>query len=173
MCRASDDYIAVMDVLEASVTDMTPADVVAALAAAGHPMQETATVMRLDKLRTWTAVSARTDHGRILRYSDIATFCSDIPVARSRTGSRRVLPAAGRPSSSGYLRCPVELVRCRDPALWSGPGLEDHVERGLRGPAELGVAGLFEHLAQPRFAGLRAERRSWFLGQRVWCADRG
>jgi hypothetical protein len=72
LCRASDDYIAVMDVLEASVTDMTPADVVAALAAAGHPMQETAVVKRLDKLRTWTAVSARTDHGRILRYSDIA-----------------------------------------------------------------------------------------------------
>ena len=72
LCRASDDYIAVMDVLEASVTDMTPADVVAALAAAGHAMEETAVVARLDKLRTWTAVSARTDHGRILRYADIA-----------------------------------------------------------------------------------------------------
>ena len=46
----------------------------------------------------------------------------------------------------------MERVRCRDPALRSGPGLEDHVERGLRGPPELGVAGLFEHLAQPRFA---------------------
>jgi uncharacterized protein (TIGR02677 family) len=72
LSRASDDYIAVMDVLEASVTDMTPAEVVAALAAAGHPMGETAVVNRLDRLRTWTAVSARTDHGRILRYSDIA-----------------------------------------------------------------------------------------------------
>ena len=72
LSRASDDYIAVMDVLEASVTDMTPAEVVAALAAAGHPMGEAAVVKRLDRLRTWTAVSARTDHGRILRYSDIA-----------------------------------------------------------------------------------------------------
>ncbi len=40
MCRASDDYIAVMDVLEASVTDMTPADVVAALAAGGTPCKK-------------------------------------------------------------------------------------------------------------------------------------
>jgi len=72
LSRASDDYIAVMDVLEASVTDMTPAEVVEGLAAAGHPMGEAAVVKRLDRLRGWTAVSARTDHGRILRYSDIA-----------------------------------------------------------------------------------------------------
>ncbi len=72
LSRASDDYIAVMDVLEASVTDMTPAEVVAALAAGGHSMGEAAVVKRLDRLRAWTAVSARTDHGRILRYSDIA-----------------------------------------------------------------------------------------------------
>src|ERR1700691_5881402 len=50
----SDEYIAVMDVLEASVTDMTPADVVAALAAAGHPLDEKVVVARLDKLRKWT-----------------------------------------------------------------------------------------------------------------------
>jgi uncharacterized protein (TIGR02677 family) len=67
----SDEYIAVMDVLEASVTDMTPADVVAALAAAGHSLDEKVVVARLDKLRKWTAVSARTDTARILRYSDI------------------------------------------------------------------------------------------------------
>jgi uncharacterized protein (TIGR02677 family) len=67
----SDEYIAVMDALEASVTDMTPADVVAALAAAGHPLDEKVVVARLDKLRKWTAVSARTDNARILRYSDI------------------------------------------------------------------------------------------------------
>ena len=67
----SDEYIAVMDVLEASVTDMTPADVVTALGAAGHPLDEKVVVARLDKLRKWTAVSARTDNARILRYSDI------------------------------------------------------------------------------------------------------
>lgn len=67
----SDEYIAVMDVLEASVTDMTPAEVVAALAAADRPLDEKVVVARLDKLRKWTAVSARTDNTRILRYSDI------------------------------------------------------------------------------------------------------
>ncbi len=67
----SDEYIAVMDVLEASVTDMTPAEVVAALAAFGHPLEEKVVVARLDKLRGWTAVFARTDNARILRYSDI------------------------------------------------------------------------------------------------------
>jgi uncharacterized protein (TIGR02677 family) len=67
----SDEYIAVMDVLEASVTDMTPAEVVAALAAADRPLDEKVVVARLDKLRKWTAVSARTDSTRILRYSDI------------------------------------------------------------------------------------------------------
>jgi uncharacterized protein (TIGR02677 family) len=72
LSQRSDDYIAVMDVLESSITDMTPAEVVAALAAAGHSMEEAAVVKRLDRLRSWTAVSARTDHGRILRYSDIA-----------------------------------------------------------------------------------------------------
>jgi len=67
----SDEYIAVMDVLEASVTDMTPADVVAALAAARRPLEERVVVARLDKLRKWAAVSARTDSARSLRYSDI------------------------------------------------------------------------------------------------------
>jgi uncharacterized protein (TIGR02677 family) len=67
----SDEYIAVMDVLEASVTDMTPAEVVAALAAADRPLDEKVVIARLDKLRKWTAVSARTDNTRILRYSDI------------------------------------------------------------------------------------------------------
>lgn len=72
LAPASDDYIAVMSVLEASVTDMSPAEVVAALAAADHPMTEETVIGRLDKLYRWAAVSPRTDHDRILRYSDIA-----------------------------------------------------------------------------------------------------
>ena len=90
LSRASDDYIAVMDVLEASVTDMTPAEVVAALAAGGHSMGEAAVVKRLDRLRAWTAVSARTDHGRILRYSDIAARnwrYTPTPLGRRSSGS--------------------------------------------------------------------------------------
>lgn len=67
------DYIAVMDVLEASVTDMTPADVVGALAAAGHQLDEKVVIARLDQLRTWGNASARTDSSRVLRYQDIVS----------------------------------------------------------------------------------------------------
>lgn len=67
------DHIAVMDVLEASVTDMTPADVAAALSAAGNQLDEKVVVARLDQLRIWGNVSARTDSSRVLRYQDIVS----------------------------------------------------------------------------------------------------
>ena len=38
LARESDDYIAVMDVLEASVTDLRPAEVSAALRSVGRPL---------------------------------------------------------------------------------------------------------------------------------------
>lgn len=69
----SQDYIAVMDVLEASVTDMTPPDVVVALAATGNQLDEKVVVARLDQLRIWGNVSARTDSSRVLRYQDIVS----------------------------------------------------------------------------------------------------
>lgn len=69
--RESDDYIAVMDVLEASVTDLTPAEVAAALRTAGRPLDVVTVENRLDALRTWSAVSARTDTSRIQRYVDL------------------------------------------------------------------------------------------------------
>lgn len=67
------DYIAVMDVLEASVTDMTPADVVVALSATGHRLDEKVVVTRRDQLHSWGNVSARTDSSRVLRYQDIVS----------------------------------------------------------------------------------------------------
>ena len=67
----SDDYVAVMDVLEASVTDMSPGDVTAALAASGRVLDFRVVETRLEKLRSWAAVSARTDSARILRYADL------------------------------------------------------------------------------------------------------
>jgi hypothetical protein len=67
----SDDYIAIMSVLEASVTDMIPAEVAAAVRAAGRPLGDAVVQERLDKLREWTAASARTDPSRIRRYADI------------------------------------------------------------------------------------------------------
>lgn len=67
----SDDYIAIMAVLESSVTDLTPAEVTAALRGAGALLDERTVETRLDKLREWTAVSARTDTSRILRHADL------------------------------------------------------------------------------------------------------
>lgn len=69
--RESEDYVAVMDVLEASVTDLMPSDVAGALAAAGRPMDAKTVETRLDALRVWGAVSARSDASRIQTYADL------------------------------------------------------------------------------------------------------
>ena len=82
-------------------------------------------------------------------------------------------PCSGQAVAVVASHVTVGRVGRPDPALRSGAGLEDHVDRGFGGPAKLGVAGLFEDLTQPRLAGLRAECRAYLLGQRVWCADRG
>ena len=50
-----------MDVLEASVTDLTPAEVTDALTRAGAQLDRRTVEARLDKLAGWDAVSARTD----------------------------------------------------------------------------------------------------------------
>ena len=66
--RESDQYVAIMDVLESSVTDLTPREIVAALQAAGTLLDERVVEERLKKLRKWGAVSPRTDRpGRPVR----------------------------------------------------------------------------------------------------------
>lgn len=67
----SDDYIRIMAVLESSVTDLTPAEVAAAVSAAGQPMGETVVQQRLDKLMGWLAATGRGDPSRIRRHADI------------------------------------------------------------------------------------------------------
>ena len=69
--RESDDYLAVMDILEGSVNDLTPTDVTAALRAAGRALDSKTVETRLDALRTWGAVSAHTDTSRAERYVDL------------------------------------------------------------------------------------------------------
>lgn len=69
--QESDQYIAIMEVLESSITDLTPDDVGAHLNALGTPLPAGALQTRLDKLREWGAISARTDASRILQYSDL------------------------------------------------------------------------------------------------------
>ncbi len=71
VAEESRQYIAVMDVLESSVTDLTPGEVGARLQADGAPLDQTIVETRLDKLREWRAVSARTDTSRILRHADL------------------------------------------------------------------------------------------------------
>jgi uncharacterized protein (TIGR02677 family) len=69
--QESSQYIAIMEVLESSITDLTPSEVVDRLRASGAPLDASIIQTRLDKLREWRAVSARTDASRILRYADL------------------------------------------------------------------------------------------------------
>lgn len=69
--RESDDYVAIMDVLEASVTDLTPAEVAAALNGTARPLDVKTVETRLDSLRTWRAVSARTDTSQVQKIADL------------------------------------------------------------------------------------------------------
>lgn len=66
-----DDYVAVMDVLESSVTELSPPDVARAVADAGRPMPVETVEDRLEALRRWGAAHATTDTSRILRHSDL------------------------------------------------------------------------------------------------------
>lgn len=67
----AEDYIAIMDVLEASVTEMTAAEVTAALVLAGHRLPADLVETRLDSLKYNGAVSARSDTSRARRYSEL------------------------------------------------------------------------------------------------------
>ncbi|MCP2342992.1 DUF2397 family protein [Actinomadura rupiterrae] len=67
----SDDYIAIMEVLESSVTDMSPAEVTSALRTNGHRPDQRTVETRLRKLQSWHAVTARPDVSQVRRYSDL------------------------------------------------------------------------------------------------------
>lgn len=67
----SGDYLAIMDVLEQNVTEMTASEVTAALAAAGRRLPAATVEARLDKLRSIDVVSARPDTTRARRYSEL------------------------------------------------------------------------------------------------------
>ena len=69
--QESTQYIAIMDVLESSITDLTPSEVRARLQTEEVLLDQGTVEARLDKLREWGAASARTDASRILRHSDL------------------------------------------------------------------------------------------------------
>jgi uncharacterized protein (TIGR02677 family) len=71
LAQFTDEYIAIMGVVDASVTDLSPADVAHELRQAGQPMDPRTIDVRLEKLRQWGAVTARHDASQATRYTDL------------------------------------------------------------------------------------------------------
>ncbi|PBA68704.1 DUF2397 family protein [Mycobacterium avium] len=67
----SDEYIAIMAVLESSPSDLTPAEVTAALRDRGTDLDARVVEVRLEKLREWAVVSARSDQTHVRRVQDL------------------------------------------------------------------------------------------------------
>ncbi|MEW2345358.1 DUF2397 domain-containing protein [Streptomyces griseoaurantiacus] len=67
----SSEYIAIMDVLEGSVTDLTVAEIAAALATSGVRLDARLVEKRLDALKDMGAVSFRSDTSHARRYAEI------------------------------------------------------------------------------------------------------
>lgn len=67
----SADYIAIMDVLEASINDLLPIQVGSALAIVGRHLPADVVESRLESLREWRAITGTQDTSRILRHSDL------------------------------------------------------------------------------------------------------
>lgn len=71
LATESDDYVAIMEVFEASITDLTPPDVGAALDAAGRHLEPAIVESRLKRLWKWGAVSTRVDSSKLNRKEDL------------------------------------------------------------------------------------------------------
>lgn len=71
LAQFTDEYIAIMGVVDASVTDLNPADVAHELRQVGAPMDPRTIDARLEKLRQWGAVTARHDASQATRYTDL------------------------------------------------------------------------------------------------------
>lgn len=67
----SEEYIAVMAVLEASPTDLSPAEVTALLRGRDLVLDQRIVETRLAQLREWSAVSARSDQTQVRRVQDL------------------------------------------------------------------------------------------------------
>lgn len=67
----SDEYVAIMSVLEGSARDLTPAEVVSALRENGAEPDQALVETRLSQLRDWGAVTARSDQTHVRRVQDL------------------------------------------------------------------------------------------------------
>jgi hypothetical protein len=66
-----DDYVALMDILESSVAELTPTEIARAAAEAGRVISLDVVEVRLESLRGWSAAHATTDASRIRRHADL------------------------------------------------------------------------------------------------------
>lgn len=153
----SDSYIAIMDVLESSVDDLTPREVATQLSARGIWLEEGLVEARLDKLREWRAVTARTDNSKVLRHADILSrnwrYTATTAGRHAQRFYRAVL--AGTPTVREIpltsLQRVVATIEALQSASLAGAVLVDHVgslfvnhddlDAALVG-AEDGLAGL-------------------------------
>ena len=69
--KESDDYVAIMGILEGSVRDLTPAEVQAELDRGGRCLDVDVVDRRLVQLKEWGAVSQRSDPSHAIRYDDL------------------------------------------------------------------------------------------------------
>ncbi|GEL68673.1 DUF2397 domain-containing protein [Myxococcus virescens] len=67
----AEQYIPIMEVLESSITDLTPHEVGVHLAASGIQLEESVIEARLTQLQEWGAASAHVDTSRIFRFADL------------------------------------------------------------------------------------------------------
>lgn len=111
--RESDDHIALMGVLDASVTDLSPAEVVEQLRTEGISMSQDTVEARLEQLCEWGAVSGRADTSQVQRYADL--------LARNR---RYTATTLGRRTHRFYLHTLATAVTVREIPL---PSLQQAV----------------------------------------------
>lgn len=67
----AEQYIPIMEVLESSITDLTPQEVSTHLAERGLQLDESVIETRLIQLKEWGAASAHVDTSRIFRFVDL------------------------------------------------------------------------------------------------------
>ncbi|MEV8628551.1 DUF2397 family protein [Streptomyces sp. NPDC051079] len=114
----SSDYIAIMDVLEASVTDLTVSEIAAALTAAGVRLEARLVEKRLDALKGMGAVSVRSDTSHARRYAEI------LPRNWRYTAS-----PAGRHVQRFYRQVLAGTVTVREVPIASLSRIVSHLER--------------------------------------------
>ena len=133
----AEQYIAIMAVLESSITDLTPHDVGVRLVARGVRLEESIIEARLLQLKEWGAASAHVDTSRILRHADL--------LARNW---RYTATPTGRHVQRFYQKVLAGNRTVREIPLTSLAGVVEAAEElaGARAPGSLSTAELVRRL---------------------------